>query len=94
MSIGDTTTGARRRSTPLVVAAGLVGLVIGAIAAFVVTGLVFTVRLELPPPPYPPPLSSAQTQGGCLVTPPPAPGTVPASTPGGFLPPPPPAPHG
>ncbi|MCV7165119.1 hypothetical protein [Mycobacterium stomatepiae] len=48
----------RRFSTAALVVAGLVGLIVGAIAAFAVTGLVFTVRLQLPPPPYPPPFSS------------------------------------
>lgn len=44
----------RRFSTAALVGAGLVGLVLGAIAAFAVTGLVFTVRVQLPPPPLPP----------------------------------------
>jgi hypothetical protein len=87
MTSNETTTGARRHSTALVIAAGVLGLVIGAIAAFVVTGLVFTVRVQLPPPPYPPPLSAVATQGGgCVFTPPP-------TTPGGFVPAPPPVPH-
>lgn len=94
MTTDETTTGARRHSTVLVIGAGVVGLVIGAIAAFVVTGLVFTVRVELPPPPYPPPLSSVATQGGgCIYTPPPGPGGAPGSTPGGLVPGPPPLPH-
>ena len=42
-----------RHSTAVVVGAGLAGAVQGAAAAFAVTGLVFTVRVELPPPPYP-----------------------------------------
>ncbi|OBF18209.1 hypothetical protein A5725_21245 [Mycobacterium kubicae] len=42
-----------RHSTAVVVGAGLAGAVLGAIAAFAITGLVFTVRVELPPPPYP-----------------------------------------
>jgi hypothetical protein len=89
MSTDDTITGARRHSTGLVIGIGLVGLVIGAIAAFAITGLVFTVRVQLPPPPYPPPLQSAPIAGGCLVTTPPSSGTAPATTPGGFpLPPP------
>jgi hypothetical protein len=89
MSTDATTTGARRHSTALVLATGLVGLVIGAIAAFVITGLVFTIRVELPPPPYPPPLQSAPVAGGCLITTPPTSGTAPATPPGGFpLPPP------
>jgi hypothetical protein len=73
----------RRFSTGAVLLAGVVGLVLGAIAAFAVTGLVWTVRVELPPPPYPQ-LSQA-----------PAPGCVsPAPTPGGLpVPPGPPAPH-
>ncbi|WP_118914937.1 hypothetical protein [Mycobacterium shigaense] len=90
MTTAETAAGARRHSTGLVIAAGLAGLLIGAIAAFVVTGLVFTVRVQLPPPPYPPPLSSVSTQGGgCLFTPPPG---TPTSAPGGFVPAP-PLPH-
>ena len=50
----------RRFSTAALVGAGLVGLVVGAIAAFAVTGLVFTVRV---PPPYPPPFSSTPPPG-------------------------------
>jgi hypothetical protein len=69
----------RRHSTAVVIAVGLVGLVLGAIAAFAITGLVWTVRVEFPPPPYPPPLSSMP---GCVSSPPtaptPAPGLVPA----------------
>jgi len=80
-----------RHSTGVLIAAGLVGLVLGAIAAFAVTGLVWTVRVELPPPPYPPPLSSAQN--GCLYPAPPAPGNAPAPAPGVIPAPPlPPAP--
>lgn len=60
MTSDNTRTGApgRRYSTAALVAAGLVGLIVGAIAAFAVTGLVFTIRVQLPPPPYPPPFSS------------------------------------
>ncbi|WP_253900475.1 HAMP domain-containing sensor histidine kinase [Mycobacterium asiaticum] len=43
----------RRHSTGVVIGAGLAGLALGAAAAFAVTGLVFTVRVQLPPPPYP-----------------------------------------
>lgn len=43
----------RRHSTGALVGAGLAGVALGAAAAFAVTGLVFTVRVELPPPPYP-----------------------------------------
>ncbi len=68
---------ARRHSTAVVVAVGLVGLVLGAIAAFAITGLVFTVRVQLPPPPYPPPLGS--NAPGCVYpTPPSTPGVIPA----------------
>jgi hypothetical protein len=89
------TTAGRRFSTAALVSAVLVGLAIGAIAAFAVTGLVFRVRVELPPPPYPPQLSSAPTAGGgCLVLPPTPTGTAPVSTPGGWVPSPPPVPHG
>jgi hypothetical protein len=79
----------RRFSTGALIAAGLVGLVLGAIAALAVTGLVWTVRVELPPPPYPPPLSSAQ-QPGCLSPPPTvssAPGPAPGNLPVPPLPP-------
>jgi hypothetical protein len=69
-----------RLSTAVVFAVGLVGLVLGAIAAFAVTGLVWTVHVELPPPPYPPPLSS--NGPGCVYPAPPAPGTAPAPSPG------------
>jgi hypothetical protein len=83
---------ARRFSTGAVLVASVVGLVLGAIAAFAITGLVWTVRVELPPPPYPQ-LSSAPTPG-CLAPPPPAAGTAPAPSPGGLpVPPLPPAPH-
>ncbi|MEM6107884.1 hypothetical protein AAHS21_16815 [Mycobacterium sp. 050272] len=60
MTSDDSHAGApeRRFSTAALVAAGLVGLIVGAIAAFAVTGLVFTIRVQLPPPPYPPPFSS------------------------------------
>ena len=64
----------RRHSTGVVVGAGLVGLALGAIGAFAITGLVFTVRVELPPPPYPQVLPSTPP------APPPA-GTAPMSTP-------------
>jgi hypothetical protein len=83
----------RRFPTGALVGAGLVGLVIGAIAAFAVTGLVWTVRVELPPPPYPPQLSSAPTPG-CLSPPPAAPGTAPPGSAGVVpMPPVPPLPH-
>lgn len=88
------TTAGRRFSTAAVLSAVLVGLAIGAISAFAVTGLVFRVRVELPPPPYPPQLSSAPTAGGCLVVPPTPTGAAPVSTPGGWVPSPPPVPHG
>jgi hypothetical protein len=71
---------ARRHSTAAVFAVGLLGLVLGAIAAFAITGLVFTVRVQLPPPPYPPQLSS--NGPGCVYPAPPVSGTAPASTPG------------
>lgn len=71
---------ARGHSTAVVAAVGLVGLVLGAIAAFAITGLVFTVRVQLPPPPYPPPLGS--NAPGCVYPAPPVSGTAPAPTPG------------
>ncbi|WP_205877799.1 hypothetical protein [Mycobacterium camsae] len=67
----------RRHSTGALVGAGLAGVALGAAAAFAVTGLVFTVRVQLPPPPYPQ-LSSA---------PAPPPSTIaPTSTSPGLLP--------
>ncbi len=74
----------RRFSTGAMVGAGLVGVALGALATFAITGLVWTVRVELPPPPYPPPLSGYVSPPS--PTPPPGPGVVP--------PPLPPAPHG
>jgi hypothetical protein len=82
-------TGTRRFPAGVAIVAGLAGLVLGALATFAITGLVWTVRVQLPPPPYPPPLSS-QSAGGCIYPAPPSstsgPGVVPA-------PPLPPAPH-
>lgn len=70
----------RRYSTGALVSAGIAGVALGAAAAFTVTGLVFTVRVELPPPPYPQ-FSSA------VPTPPPAGSSVaPTSAPGSLLP--------
>ncbi|OCB38443.1 hypothetical protein A5675_15670 [Mycobacterium malmoense] len=77
--------GTRRFPTAVAVIAGLVGLVVGALATFAITGLVFTVRVQLPPPPYPPPLSS-QSGGGCIYPAPPSPTSAPGP---GVLPPPP-----
>ncbi len=69
----------RRYSTGALVGAGLAGVALGAAAAFAVTGLVFTVRVELPPPPYP--------QFSSTPAPPPAPSSVtPTSTSPGLLP--------
>jgi hypothetical protein len=82
-------TAGRRFSTGVVLVAGVVGLLLGAIAAFAVTGLVWTVRVELPPPPYPQ-LSAAPTPG-CLSPPPPAPAAPSSSA--ISLPPAPPLPH-
>jgi hypothetical protein len=67
---------ARRHSSAVVFAVGLLGLVLGAVAAFAITGLVWTVRVQLPPPPYPPQLSS--NGPGCVYTVPPTSGIVPA----------------
>lgn len=85
-------TGTRRFPTGVAVIAGLIGLVLGALAAFAITGLVWTVRVQLPPPPYPPPLSSQQSVGGdgCVYTAPPTPTSAPSVVP---APPLPPAPH-
>ncbi|GKU34292.1 hypothetical protein [Mycobacterium montefiorense] len=79
----------RRFSTAALLGAGLVGLILGAIAAFAITGLVFTIRVQLPPPPYPPPFSSTPPSGypaPSAITPAPAPSAVP-------MPPLPPGPH-
>ncbi|MGD1174031.1 hypothetical protein ACKUVQ_12185 [Mycobacterium seoulense] len=85
--------GTRRFPAGVAAVSGLIGLVLGALAAFAITGLVWTVRVQLPPPPYPPPLSSQSVGGGgggCIYTAPPSPtsgtGVAPA-------PPLPPAPH-
>jgi hypothetical protein len=53
----------RRHSTGVVIGAVLVGVALGAIAAFAIIGYTLKVRVELPPPPYPqlsqtPPVSS------------------------------------
>jgi hypothetical protein len=79
----NTGTPGRRFSSMAVIGAGLIGLVLGAIAVFAITGLVWTVRVQLPPPPYPPQLSS---NGPGCVYPGPSPGVVP-------VPPVPPLPH-
>lgn len=84
------TAAARRHSTAVVILAGLAGLIIGAIAVFAVTGLVWTVRVQLPPPPYPPPLTS--NAPGCVLPAPP--GSAPTSAPSVGVPPlPPPLPR-
>ncbi len=78
MSPNDTNIGARgaaatrRHSTALVVAAGLAGLLLGAIAAFAITSLVWTVRVELPPP------LSSNMPPGCVYPIPAAPSAIPA----------------
>lgn len=80
--------GTRRFPTGVALLAGLAGLILGALATFAITGLVWTVRVELPPPPYPP---LSQTAGpGCVYSPPPS--APPAQAPG-VVPPPPPAPR-
>ena len=48
MTSNDTNPPVRRHSTLVVIGVGLVGLALGAIAAFAITGLVFTVRVQLP----------------------------------------------
>lgn len=45
--------GGQRYSLLVVIGAAVVGMVIGALCVFAITGLVWTVRVELPPPPYP-----------------------------------------
>ncbi|MCV7196629.1 hypothetical protein [Mycobacterium angelicum] len=72
-----------RHSTGMVIGAGVLGLVIGALATFVLTGLTLKVRVELPPPPYPQ-LSTAPVSypppptGPSTTAPIPAPGGLPA----------------
>ncbi|OBH41384.1 hypothetical protein [Mycobacterium mantenii] len=80
--------GASRFPTGVAVLAGLAGLILGALATFAITGLVWTVRVQLPPPPYPPPLSAQNAGPGCIYSPPPSPS--PAVS---IVPPLPPAPH-
>jgi hypothetical protein len=80
MTNSTTPASGRRYSVGTVIGAGLAGLAVGAGAAFAITGLVFTVRLELPPPPYP----------SVLSTPPPQSVSPPSAMP---LPPLPPGPH-
>ncbi|PBA31109.1 hypothetical protein CKJ65_15260 [Mycobacterium intracellulare] len=88
---------ARRFPTGVALLAGLAGLILGALATFAITGLVWTVRVELPPPPYPPPLG--QTSGpGCVYSPPPSPSPSPSQAPAqapapAVVPPLPPAPR-
>jgi hypothetical protein len=77
----------RRFSLGALIAAGLAGLVLGAIATFAFTGLVWTVRVELPaappgwvqPPPTAPP--------GWVSPPPTAPAPGPSIIPAPPLPP-------
>ena len=77
--------GARHFPAGVAIIAALLGLALGALATFAITGLVWTVRVQLPPPPYPPSLSQAGSPG-CVYPAPPSPG--PGLTPP-LLPPPP-----
>lgn len=70
----------RRYSTGALVGAGIAGAALGAAAAFAVTGLVFTVRVELPPPPYP------QFSSGVPSPPPALSSVAPTSAPASLLP--------
>jgi hypothetical protein len=81
-----------RHSTGVVVGAGIAGLALGAAAAFAITGLVFTVRVELPPTPYPQ-LSSTPPPPGSSVSPPSPPSVGQTSVPS-LVPMPPPLPPG
>lgn len=82
-------TGTRRFPTGIAIVTGLAGLVLGALATFAITGLVWTVRVQLPPPPYPSQLSSQSAGGGgCVLSSPPSPTSAPA-----VVPAPPPPPH-
>ena len=79
-----------RYSVGVVVGAALAGTAAGALAVFAIAGITWKVRVELPPPPYPPALSSTPP-AGYPSRPPPAPtsGGLPLPT----LPPGPPGPH-
>ncbi|MHA7653233.1 hypothetical protein ACX9NE_12765 [Mycobacterium sp. ML4] len=79
---------ARRYSLGALIGAGLAGVAVGATAAFAVTGLVFTVRVELPPPPYPQFSTTPPTPPPALSS------VVPTSAPPSLVPGPPPLPPG
>ncbi|BBY10674.1 hypothetical protein [Mycobacterium marseillense] len=79
------TTGTRRFPAGVAALAGVAGLILGALATFAITGLVWTVRVELPPPPYPPPLSQTAAPG-CVYPPSPSPSPAQAPAPGGVPP--------
>jgi hypothetical protein len=80
----------RRYSLAVVTGAGLGGLAVGALAVFAVTGPIWKVRVEFPPPPYPAPLSSTPLISYLPLPPSQSPITIPApaSTPGGLPAPP------
>jgi hypothetical protein len=82
-----------RYSAGVVIGAALAGTAVGALAVLAIAGITWKVRVELPPPPYPPALSSTPPAG--YPSPPVSPpASQPAPTSGGLpLPPLPPGPH-
>ncbi len=82
-----------RYSAGVVIGAALAGTAVGALVVFAIAGITWKVRVELPPPPYPPQLTS--TPPAEYPSPPPSPpASMPAPTSGGLpLPPLPPGPH-
>ena len=79
-----------RHSTGVVIGAALAGLALGALAVFAVAGITWKVRVELPPPPYPPQFSSTAPVG--YPSPPPTSASTSGSLPVPPMPPGPPAP--
>jgi hypothetical protein len=75
-----------RYSLGVLIAAGLAGLAIGALAVFAVAGVTWKVRVELPPPPYP--QVSSAPPAGYPSPPPPAVTIEPTSGPSVVPPPP------
>jgi hypothetical protein len=63
-----------RYSLAVVISAALAGTAVGSLTVFAIAGITWKVRVELPPPPYPPAVSSAPsapTSGGLPLPPPP-----------------------
>ena len=81
----DQTAASRGRySAGVVIGAALAGTALGALSVFAIAGITWKVRVELPPPPYPPQLTSTPPAG--YPSPPPTSGGLP-------LPPMPPGPR-